>query len=96
MTYDSSNAMTVAIIKRGPILDSTTPLATQLHILNLFGGEDTPYESLHSVVSYAVKPWFEAFVGARHGGKDGGDSKMGMCPLLVKVHSLLTKVQVSR
>lgn len=71
--------MTVAVIKRGPILDATTPLATQLHILNLFGGEDTPYESLHSVVSYAVKPWFDAFVGARHGGKDGGDSKMGMC-----------------
>lgn len=88
MTYDSSNVMTVAIIKRGPILDSTTPLASQLHILNLFGGEDTPYESLHSVVSYAVKPWFEAFVGARHGGKDGGDSKMGMCYLLLmlKVH----------
>ena len=86
MTYDSSNVMTVAIIKRGPILDSTTPLASQLHILNLFGGEDTPYESLHSVVSYAVKPWFEAFVGARHGGKDGGDSKMGMCHLLLKVH----------
>ncbi|KAI0727592.1 dynein heavy chain, N-terminal region 1-domain-containing protein [Fomitopsis betulina] len=78
MTYDSSNVMTVAVIKRGPILDATTPLATQLHILNLFGGEDTPYESLHSVVSYAVKPWFDAFVGARHGGKDGGDSKMGI------------------
>ncbi|KAH9836656.1 dynein heavy chain, N-terminal region 1-domain-containing protein [Rhodofomes roseus] len=78
MTYDSTHVMTIAIMKRGPILDPTTPLATQLHILNLFGGEDTPYESLHSVVSYAVKPWFEAFVGARHGGKDGGDSKMGI------------------
>lgn len=80
--------MTVAIIKRGPILDSTTPLASQLHIMNLFGGEDTPYESLHSVVSYAVKPWFEAFVGARHGGKDGGDSKMGTCARLAGLLSL--------
>ncbi|KAH9920337.1 cytoplasmic dynein heavy chain 1 [Fomitopsis serialis] len=78
MTYDSTHVMTIAIIKRGPILDATASLSTQLHVLNLFGGEDTPYESLHSVVSYAVKPWFEAFVGARHGGKDGGDSKMGI------------------
>jgi len=57
-----------------------TPLATQLHILNLFGGEETPYESLHAVVSCGVKPWFDAFVGARGGAKDG-DSKMGMFPL---------------
>jgi hypothetical protein len=47
--------------------------------LNLFGGDETPYESLHAVVSNGVKPWFEAFVGARHGGKDG-DSKMGEWP----------------
>ncbi|KAI0665821.1 dynein heavy chain [Trametes maxima] len=53
-----------------PILDSTSPLATQLHILDLFGSDETPYESLHA-------PYFEAFVGARGGGKDG-DSKMGI------------------
>ena len=52
------------------------PMPTQLHMLNLFGGEETPYESLHSVVSLAVKPWFEAFVGTRGGGKDT-DSKIG-------------------
>lgn len=67
----------LALIKRGPTLDPLTPLATQLHILNLFGGEETPYESLHAVVSCGVKPWFDAFVGARGTGKDGGDSKMG-------------------
>ncbi|OSX67981.1 hypothetical protein POSPLADRAFT_1176995 [Postia placenta MAD-698-R-SB12] len=77
LTYDSSHVETVAIIKRSPILDPTTPLAAQLHILNLFGGDETPYESLHAVVSCGVKPWFEAFVGARGGGKDG-DSKMGI------------------
>lgn len=66
-----------------------TPLATQLHILNLFGGEETPYESLHAVVSCGVKPWFDAFVGARGGGKDG-DSKMGMFLLsfFLRLHSL--------
>lgn len=51
-------------------------MPTQLHMLNLFGGEETPYESLHAVVSLAVKPWFEAFAGTRGGSKDT-DSKIG-------------------
>jgi hypothetical protein len=74
--YSTTQVTTVALIKRAGVLDPTTPLATQIHVLNLFGGEDTPYESLHAVVSAGVKPWFEAFVGSRGGGKDG-DSKMG-------------------
>ncbi|KAG9310418.1 dynein heavy chain, N-terminal region 1-domain-containing protein [Chiua virens] len=78
LTYSPSNITSLALIKRAPTLDPHTPLATQLHILNLFGGEETPYESLHAVVSCGVKPWFDAFVGARGAGKDGGDSKMGI------------------
>lgn len=76
--------MTVALIKRTPVLDTLTPLASQLNIVNLFGGEDTPYEGLHAVVSYAVKPWFDAFVGTRAGGASASvgtkdsDSKMGI------------------
>ncbi|PPR06552.1 hypothetical protein CVT26_000730 [Gymnopilus dilepis] len=77
LTYHPSNVTTLALIKRGPTLDSTTPLAHQLHFLNLFGGDETPYESLHAVVSHGVKPWFDAFVGARGTGKDG-DTKMGI------------------
>ncbi|KAG2358351.1 cytoplasmic dynein heavy chain 1 [Suillus spraguei] len=77
LTYSPASVTSLALIKRGPTLDPVTPLATQLHILNLFGGEETPYESLHAVVSCGVKPWFDAFVGARGGGKDG-DSKMGI------------------
>ncbi|KAG6329098.1 hypothetical protein ID866_9991, partial [Astraeus odoratus] len=75
LTYSPSNAMALALIKRGHALDPTAPLATQLHILNLFGGDETPYESLHAVVSCGVKPWFDAFVGARGSGKEG-DTKM--------------------
>lgn len=60
------------------MLDPLIPLAQQLHFINLFGGDETPYESLHSLVSGAVKPWFDAFVGTRGGGKEG-DSKMGEC-----------------
>ncbi|KAF8710762.1 dynein heavy chain, partial [Rhizoctonia solani] len=77
LQYNSSNVTTLALIKRTPTLDTLLPLAPQLHILNLFGGDETPYESLHAVVSQAVKPWFDAFVGARGSGKDG-DGKMGI------------------
>lgn len=76
LTYSPAHVTTIAIIKRGSALDPLAPLAQQLHFINLFGGDETPYESLHSLVSGAVKPWFDAFVGARGGGKDG-DSKMG-------------------
>ncbi len=76
LAYTPSNSTTLALIKRGPTLDPITPLATQLHLLNLFGSDETPYESLHAVVSNGVKPWFDAFVGARGQGKDG-DNKMG-------------------
>jgi hypothetical protein len=76
LTYHSSH-VTIGI-ERGPTLDSSTPLATQLHFLNLFWWDETPYESLHAVVSQScgVKPWFEAFAGAKGTGKDG-DTKMG-------------------
>ncbi|KAJ8515286.1 hypothetical protein ONZ45_g7260 [Pleurotus djamor] len=74
---DAVHVLTVALIKRSPTLDSTTPLATQLQLMNLFGSDETPYESLHAVVSRGVKPWFDAFVGSRGQGKDG-DTKMGI------------------
>lgn len=70
--------MTLALIKRTPVLDTLVPLASQLHMLNLFGGEETPYEELHAIVSYAVKPWFDAFVGTRSSGAKDGDAKMGI------------------
>jgi dynein heavy chain 1 len=76
LSYAPTHVTSLALIKRAPTLDPLTPLASQLHILNLFGGDETPYESLHAVVSSGIKPWFDAFVGTRGGGKDG-DSKMG-------------------
>ncbi|CAL1696879.1 unnamed protein product [Somion occarium] len=77
LSYHPTHVTTLAILKRAATLDPTAPLASQLHILNLFGGDETPYESLHAVVSGAVKPWFEAFVGSRGQGKEG-DAKMGI------------------
>ena len=90
LTYHPSNATTLALIKRTPILDSTAPLFSQLHFLNLFGGEETPYESLHAVVSCGVKPWFDAFVGSRGGVKDN-DSKMGALYLTMEQEKVITE-----
>jgi dynein heavy chain 1 len=73
LTYSPAHVTTIALIKRGALLDPLQPLATQLHVINLFAGDETPYESLHSLVSCAVKPWFDAFVGTR-----GGDSATGI------------------
>lgn len=58
------------------MLDASMPLPPQLHLLNLFAGEESPYEGLHAMVSSAMKPWFEAFVGARGANKEG-DGKLG-------------------
>ncbi|EDR06791.1 uncharacterized protein LACBIDRAFT_299672 [Laccaria bicolor S238N-H82] len=45
----------------------------QLQLLNLFGGEEKTHESLHTVVSCRVKPWFDVFVWTREGtGTDTG------------------------
>jgi hypothetical protein len=68
---------TLAFIKRTITLDPLTPLIAQLNFLNLSGGDETPYESLHAMVSSGVKPWFDAYVGSKAVGKDG-DSKMGI------------------
>jgi hypothetical protein len=95
LTYAPTQVMTVALIKRTPLLDPSAPLATQVHVLNLFGGDDTPYESLHALVSSGVKPWFDAFVGSRGQGKDG-DSKMGSSSSTVFDMPNLTTKQVYR
>ncbi|CAK5269877.1 unnamed protein product [Mycena citricolor] len=78
LTYHPSHVTTLALMKRSPVLDPSAPLGSQIHFLNLFGGEETPYESLHAIVSFGVKPWFESFVGARGASRDSGDSKMGI------------------
>ena len=43
------------------------PLSTQLHLLNLFAGDETPYESLHAAVSCGFKPWFDTLSGPEQG-----------------------------
>lgn len=81
LTFPPENATTLAIIKCGATLDPSSPLATQLIFVNLFGGDETTYENLRAVVSCGVKSLFDAFVGARSGGKDR-DSQMGTALVL--------------
>jgi hypothetical protein len=90
LTYHASHVTTLALIKQGPTLDPLTPLASQLHFLNLFDDNETPYESLHALVSCSMKPWFDAFVRAHASGKDG-DTRMGI-PMTKKK---FTKLELS-
>jgi len=74
---------TLTLITRTMHLNPLLPLSMQLHLLNLFGGDNTLYESFHAVVSCRVKPWFNVFVGTRAGagkytGGGGGEAKLGI------------------
>ena len=52
-------------MNRATHLNSLATLSTQLHLLNLFGADETLYESSHAVVSCRVKPRLDAFLGTR-------------------------------
>jgi Dynein heavy chain, N-terminal region 1 len=58
------------------------PLTSQLHFQNLFGCNETLYESLHALVSCGVRPWFNAFIRAHTHRKDG-DTRIGI-PMMKK------------
>lgn len=80
----SGNTQVLALIKRTPVLDPNIPLHQQIHFLNVNGG--AVYESVHTVITNGVKPWFEAFVGTKKsvsggGGASGEDGKMGLFSL---------------
>ncbi|KAH8114665.1 hypothetical protein DFH11DRAFT_1726677 [Phellopilus nigrolimitatus] len=43
----ASHVTTIALVKHGVALDTLATLAQQLHFINLFGSDKTPYGSLH-------------------------------------------------
>ncbi|KAH8115131.1 hypothetical protein DFH11DRAFT_1877406 [Phellopilus nigrolimitatus] len=53
--YSPAHVTTIALVKRGVALDMLVPLAQQQHFINLFSGDETPYERLQSLASGAVK-----------------------------------------
>ncbi|KAG0320600.1 hypothetical protein BGZ99_004425, partial [Dissophora globulifera] len=82
LTYHANHVGSVALIKRGPTIDTARPLQTQIQFMNLPGpaaNESSltlagPYEALHSYIHYAVSPYFNAYVNAK-GGAEGVSSK---------------------
>ena len=50
----------VVIIKRGPVVEADKTFSAQLRLMNLSDG--SPYETLHSLVSNAVAPYFKSFL----------------------------------
>ncbi|KAK3805063.1 MAG: dynein heavy chain [Linnemannia elongata] len=94
LTYHANHVGSIALIKRGPTIDTSRPLQTQVQFINLPGpaanesglGLASPYEALHSYIHYAVSPYFNAYVSTKS-GSDGGisskrpddkDGKMGI------------------
>ncbi|KAI8361054.1 dynein heavy chain [Mortierella sp. GBAus27b] len=93
LTYHANHVGSLALIKRGPIIDTSRPLQTQIQFINLPGpasndtgvGLSGPYEALHSYIHYAVSPYFNAYVNTKSGAEsasskrpDDKDGKMGI------------------
>ncbi|KAF9349511.1 hypothetical protein BGX26_012192, partial [Mortierella sp. AD094] len=61
LTYHANHVGSVALIKRGPTIDTSRPLQTQVQFINLPGPAandsglslSSPYEALHSYIHYA-------------------------------------------
>ena len=58
--YSGPKLTSVAFIKRGGVVEADKKIASQIRVLNL--SDDSPFETLHSLVSNAVAPFFKSFV----------------------------------
>jgi len=66
-----ASGLSVVVIKRGPIVEADKTFSAQLQLINFSDG--TPYESLHSIVSNAVAPYFKSFLRVTgKADRDGG------------------------
>ncbi|KAK3828336.1 MAG: dynein heavy chain [Benniella sp.] len=91
LSYHANHVGSLALIKRGQVIDTSRPLQTQVQFINLPGpaaneaGLSGPYEALHSYIHYAVSPYFNAYVDAKGAAEttsskrpDDKDGKMGI------------------
>ena len=62
----------LVLVKRGAVLEAEKPLTSQLLMTTL--NEGSPYETLHTLISSAVSPFFKSYV--RESGK--GDRSVVM------------------
>ena len=85
LAHSPNEAATLTLIKHVSTLDTTQPIASQLHFMNTYGPAERGrpssgatgatsgpgvYEGLHRLVHYGVAPAFEAFVSSK-GKKEG-------------------------
>eukprot|EP00899_Mesostigma_viride_P003254 jgi/Mesvir1/1292/Mv03759-RA.1 len=68
VTFTGRNVGSVAFIKRGPVIDSTRPVATQLHTMVLSTGDEgvSPFEALHAYVHSSITPYFQSYTTSVH------------------------------
>lgn len=58
--YTAPKLNSVGFIKRFAVVEADKKIASQLRLLNL--SDDSPFETLHALVSNAVAPYFKSFV----------------------------------
>ncbi|KAJ1659203.1 dynein heavy chain [Dispira simplex] len=77
LSYRPNHVASLALIKRGSVLDMGRPISLQVQVMNLPGpaahrGGDvagavgpSPYEALHAYIHHAVSPYFNALVSSK-------------------------------
>ena len=94
ISFSSTTAASVAVIKRPQPIDTRIPITSQLQVINLpglatlntdskQGTNVSPFEILHSIVHLALAPYFDAYTRGQDllgGGKTrfDADSKAGV------------------
>jgi dynein heavy chain 1 len=93
LSPSADTVSSLAIIKTGPI-DENIPLDAQLQAITLPNSQiksaetsSNPYEILHSMLHFAIAPYFEAFCKSTSADKDNevqDDGKLGGIPITRK------------
>ncbi|GAB6020623.1 Dynein heavy chain, cytoplasmic [Chamberlinius hualienensis] len=71
VAFNNTKTNSVALIKRGSVLEEDKPISTQVRFIHLSDG--SPYETLHDYVSAAMAPYFKSFVKESGIGERDGD-----------------------
>ncbi|THD25350.1 Dynein cytoplasmic heavy polypeptide 1 [Fasciola hepatica] len=58
--FTSPKVQSVVFIKRGPAVEADKNFSTQLRFLNFTDG--SPYETLHSMISDAISPFYKSYI----------------------------------
>lgn len=67
--FTSSRMASLAVIKRGPVVEADKTVHSQLRLINF--SEGSPYETLHAFISKSLAPYFKSYVKESGRGDDG-------------------------